>query len=31
MGSLTKPMTAEERKIFQALVDESFARFKNIV
>ena len=31
MGSSTKPMTEEERKIFQALVDDSFARFKEIV
>jgi protease-4 len=31
MGSLTKPMTEEERKIFQALVDDSFGRFKEIV
>jgi protease-4 len=31
MGSLTKPMTEEERKIFQELVDESFGRFKDII
>jgi protease-4 len=31
MGSLTKAMTPEERKIFQKLVDENFARFKDIV
>jgi protease-4 len=31
MGSFTKPMTEEERKIFQALVDDSFTRFKEIV
>jgi protease-4 len=31
MGSLTKPMTEEERKIFQSLVDDDFARFKQIV
>jgi len=31
MGSITKPMTAEEKKIFQALVDDSFARFKEVV
>ena len=31
MGSFTKPMTDEERQIFQTLVDESFTQFKNIV
>jgi protease-4 len=31
MGSFVKPMTEEERKIYQALVDESFARFKEII
>jgi protease-4 len=31
MGSFSKPMTDEERQIFQTLVDESFTRFKNIV
>lgn len=31
MGSPTRPMTDEERAIFQALVDDSFARFKEIV
>jgi protease-4 len=31
MGSFTKPMTEEERQIFQTLVDESFTQFKNIV
>jgi protease-4 len=31
MGSFAKPMTDEERKIFQELVDESFSRFKGIV
>lgn len=31
MGSFTKPMTKEERDIWQGLVDESFARFKEIV
>jgi len=31
MGSLTKPMTDEERKLLQALVNESFDRFKAIV
>ena len=31
MGSLAKPMTEEERKIFQGLVDDSFGRFKEII
>jgi len=31
MGSITRKMTPEERTIFQALVDASFTRFKNIV
>jgi len=31
MGSFAKPMTEEERKIFQALVDDSFGRFKQII
>ncbi|MBN2217423.1 MAG: signal peptide peptidase SppA [Pirellulales bacterium] len=31
MGSLARPMTEQERKIFQALVDDSFNRFKQIV
>lgn len=31
MGSPTRPMTEEERQIFQALVDDSFDRFKQIV
>jgi protease IV len=31
MGSLAKPMTDEEHKIFQGLVDESFSRFKAII
>ena len=31
MGSLTKPMTEEEKKIFQALIDDSFDAFKEIV
>ncbi|MGQ9913599.1 MAG: signal peptide peptidase SppA [Thermogutta sp.] len=31
MGSLLRPMTEEERAIFQQLVDDSFARFKEIV
>jgi protease-4 len=31
MGSPTKPMTEEERKVLQTLVDESFNGFKEIV
>ncbi|HEX4130431.1 MAG TPA: signal peptide peptidase SppA [Pirellulales bacterium] len=31
MGSMFKPMTEEERKIFQELVNEAFERFKGIV
>jgi len=31
MGSLAKPMTEEERTIFQGLVDDSFDRFKSII
>jgi protease-4 len=31
MGSFTKEMTPEEKEILQALVDESFGRFKKIV
>jgi protease-4 len=31
MGSLTRKMTFEERKILQQLVDDGFTRFKNIV
>jgi protease IV len=31
MGSPTKKLTEEERRIFQALVDDSFHRFKEIV
>jgi protease-4 len=31
MGSFAKPMTEEERKIYQELVDESFGRFKEII
>ena len=31
MGSFAKPMTEEERKILQVLVDESFTRFKDVV
>lgn len=31
MGSMTRKMTEEERAIFQALVDESFGRFKDVI
>lgn len=31
MGSITRPMTEEEKQIFQELVDESFNRFKGII
>jgi len=31
MGGLAKAMTPQEKAIFQALVDDSFARFKSIV
>lgn len=31
MGNPTRPMTEEERQIFQELVNESFSRFKEIV
>lgn len=31
IGSFTKPMTEEERKILQGLVDDSFSDFKKIV
>ena len=31
MGSFTRPMTEEERKIFQALVEESFGHFKDVI
>jgi protease IV len=31
LGTPTKPMTEEERKLLQALVDESYAEFKAIV
>jgi protease IV len=31
MGSLSRPMTEEERKIFQALVEDGFTRFKKVV
>jgi len=31
MGSFAKPMTEEERTIFQGLVDDAFTRFKDII
>ncbi len=31
MGSFARPMTAEERKIFQGLVDDGFTRFKTVI
>jgi protease-4 len=31
MGSITKPMTPEEKEIFERLVNDSFAHFKEIV
>ncbi len=31
MGSFTRPMTEEERQIWQVLVDEAFERFKDVV
>ena len=31
MGSMSKKMTDEERQIFQALVDQGFERFKDII
>jgi protease-4 len=31
MGSFTKPMTEDERKIFQTLINQSFAHFKEVV
>ncbi|HLA84869.1 MAG TPA: signal peptide peptidase SppA [Thermoguttaceae bacterium] len=31
MGSIAKPMSEVERKIFQSLVDDSFSRFKQII
>lgn len=31
MGSFTRKMTEEERKIFQDLVDDGFSRFKNVI
>lgn len=31
MGSFARPMTDEERKIFQGLIDQGFTRFKEVV
>jgi protease IV len=31
MGAMTKTMTEEERRLFQALVDDGFARFKEVI
>lgn len=31
MGDITKPMSEEEKKIWQYLIDDSFARFKSII
>lgn len=31
MGNVTKPMSEEEKKIWQGLVDDSFARFKSVI
>lgn len=31
MGSVARPMTEEERKIFQGLINDGFARFKEVV
>lgn len=31
MGSMARPMTEEERKIFQTLVDQGFSRFKEVI
>jgi protease IV len=31
MGSLTRPMTEEEKEIFQGLVDAGFTRFKDVI
>jgi protease IV len=31
MGSISRPMTEEEKKIFQGLVNEGFTRFKEVV
>ena len=31
MGSITKPMTPEEKEIFQALVNDSFEQFKEVI
>jgi protease IV len=31
MGSISRPMTEEEKKIFQGLVDDGFTRFKKMI
>ena len=31
MGSISRPMTEKERKIFQAMVDNGFAQFKEVI
>jgi protease-4 len=31
MGSMTRPLTEEERKIFQNIINDSFARFKDVI
>jgi protease IV len=31
MGSMARPMTEEERKIFQGLVEDGFKRFKDVI
>ena len=31
MGDITKPMSDEEKKIWQALIDDNFTRFKNVI
>lgn len=31
MGSITRPMTEQERQIFQSLVDDAFRRFKEVI
>jgi protease-4 len=31
MGSFTRPMSEEERRLFQALVDDAFAGFKEVI
>ena len=31
MGSITKPMTADEKRVFEALVKDSFDQFKKVI